>query len=79
MIQTLKLSGKLISQVSRANETPLRTIERLIRSEKRRIAGRNFRPKGELERVHLSQKAADCIDALRHSYRINTGLWPEQT
>lgn len=77
MLLDFQISGRLLAKVSRPHESTSRTIQRLIQAE----IARNERPliKGEPPvRVHLSEKAAAVVDTLRQSYRIQTGLWPEQ-
>ena len=47
-------------------------------AERDRLEGRTYRPGKSTARVHHTEGAAAIIDTLRQSYRLQTGLWPEQ-
>lgn len=78
MTHLISIADGYLDGVAKRNEEPAQTVRRLLVAERDRLEGRTYRPGKSTARVHLTEKAAAIIDTLRRSYRLQTGLWPEQ-
>ena len=79
MIHRISIDDDYLDGIARRDELPVDTVRRLLIAEKRRLDGFRYRPgKSRTARVHISEHVADVVDNLRRSYRVQTGLWPEQ-